>query len=86
MHIETFTHGDVMTTLMRDVFTTAERSLVAAGRSDSVVAARVQWQLATRSSFKEAVSAAAGREVRFVVSGFEVEGELATEVFVLAPA
>ena len=85
MQIETFVHGEVMTTLMRDVFTTAERSMVAAGRGDSVVSTRMQWQFATREMFKEAVTAAAGREVLFVVSGFDVEEEMATEVFVLAP-
>lgn len=84
MHIETFVQGDVMTTVMRDVFTTAERSLIDGGRADSVL--NMLWQNATRDMFKEAVSVAAGRQVLSVVSGFELDQEMATEVFLLAPA
>lgn len=86
MHVETFINGDVLTTLMRDVFTPAERSMIAAGKSDSVLSTRMLWQQATSSSFKDAVSEATGRQVLSVISGFELDEELATEVFILAPA
>ena len=86
LHVETFVHGDVVTTLMRDVFTIAERSLIQAGRADSVLTTRMLWQRATSEMFKDAVSAAAGRQVLSTISGFELDQEMATEVFVLAPA
>ena len=86
MQIESFINGDVVTTLMRDVFTIAERSMIGAGMGDSVLNTRMRWQDATMASFKAEVSAATGREVLTVVSGFELNEEIATEVFVLAPA
>jgi uncharacterized protein YbcI len=86
VHVETFVNGDVLLTLMRDVFTTAERALIADGRHDNVLTTRMLWQAATTDAFKASVAEATGREVVSVVSGFELEEELATEVFVLAPA
>ncbi len=84
--VETFATGDVMTTVMRDVFTPAERSMIEAGRADSVLTTRMLWQQSTSEMFKQAVSEATGRQVLTVISGFELEQEMATEVFVLAPA
>lgn len=86
MHVETLVNGDVLLTLMRDVFTAAERAMIADGQHDSVLATRMLWQAATADMFKARVGEATGREVLSVVSGFELEEELATEVFVLAPA
>lgn len=85
MEIETFINGDVVTTLMRDVFTVAERSMIGAGMGDSVLSTRMRWQDATTATFKADVSAATGREVLTVISGFELDEEIATEVFLLAP-
>jgi hypothetical protein len=49
-------------------------------------ATRMLWQAATADMFKARVGEATGREVLSVVSDFELDEELATEVFVLAPA
>lgn len=86
VHAETFVNGDVVLTLMRDVFTVAERSLIADGREDSVLTTRMLWQHATEDMFKDAVGEATGRLVLTVVSGYELNDETATEVFVLEAA
>jgi uncharacterized protein YbcI len=84
-HTETRVHGDIATTVMRDVFTGAEQALIEAGRADSVLTTRMLWQRATEQAFKANISDAAGRAVVTVVSGFSVDDDVATEVFVLAP-
>ena len=85
LHAETRVHGDVATTVMREVFTRAERALIDAGRADSVLTNRMLWQRATEQDFKAKVTHACGRTVLTVVSGFAVDDDVATEVFVLAP-
>ncbi len=60
--------------------------MIEGGRADSVLTTRVLSHQSTSEMFKQAVSEAAGRQVLSVVSGFELDQELATEVFVLAPA
>ncbi len=85
LHARTQVHGDVATTVMRDVFTGAERALIGAGRADSVLTNRMLWQRATEEDFKTTVAAACGRAVVTVVSGFAIDDDVATEVFVLAP-
>lgn len=86
MQVDTFVQGDVAVTIMRDVLTVAEQTMVASGRRDSVLNTRMLWQQATDHMFKAAVSEAAGRRVLTVISGFEVEQEMASEVFLFAPA
>lgn len=83
--VETFVHGDVVVTLMRGVFTVAERTMIASGKHDSVLTTRMLWQQATDDMFKAAIGEATGRRVTSVISGFQVDEEMATEVFVLAP-
>ena len=85
LHAQTRVHGDLATTVMRDVFTGAERALIDAGRADSVLTNRMLWQRATEHAFKARIAEAAGRAVVTVVSGFSVDDDVATEVFVLAP-
>ena len=85
LHVATHLNGDVATTIMRDVFTGAERALIAAGRADTVLTTRMLWQRATEEAFKRNVSDAGGRDVLTVVSGFSIDDDVATEVFVLAP-
>ncbi len=85
MHAGTRVHGDLATTVLRYVFTGAERALIAAGRADSVLTTRMLWQRATEEAFKTTVSDACGRPVLTVVSGFSIDDDVATEVFVLGP-
>ncbi|MEP6955030.1 MAG: hypothetical protein ABI950_13305, partial [Solirubrobacteraceae bacterium] len=63
----------------------AERALIGGGRADGVLTTRVLWQRATEQDFKTKVSEACGRTVLTVVSGFAIDDDVATEVFVLAP-
>ena len=79
-------NGDVLTTVMHDVLTPAEHAMIDAGKADSVLTTRMLWQRTTAEMFKQGVSEAAGRKVLSVVSGFELDQELATEVFLLEPA
>lgn len=85
LRTDTFLHGDVITTLLRDVFTPVEKALIDDGRSDSVLSNRIQWQSATDALFRSAVAQATGRDVLAAISGFDAAHDLATEVFVLAP-
>ena len=85
LHIDTYVNGDVMTTLMSDVLNAGERVMIADGRQVSVLTTRMLWQRATEAMFKEAVGAATGREVLAVISGLELNKEMGSEVFVLAP-
>lgn len=85
LHVETFVvDGDVALTLMRDVLTVAERALIAEGRQDSVLTTRMLWQRATEDMFRQEISQVSGRRVLNVISGFELDHDLASEVFVFA--
>ena len=86
VQVETYVSGDVLTTVMHDVLTPAEHSMIDAGKADSVLTTRMLWQRTTSDMFKQSVSEATGRQVLSVVSGFELDQELATEVFLLEPA
>lgn len=86
VHVSTHLTGDVLLTLMHDVFNPAERAMIADGQQDSVLTTRMLWQQATEQLFREAVGAASGRRVLTVISGFELDKEMASEVFILAPA
>ena len=55
-----------------------------AGKAESVMVTRMAWQNATDAMFKEVVEVATGRSVLSAISGFEVDQELATEVFIFA--
>lgn len=85
LDVTTHMHGDMATTLLRDILTPAEQAMVAKGKGDSVAAMRVAWQRATDHMFKESIGAATGREVLTAISGFEVDQAVATEVFLFAP-
>lgn len=84
--VESFMHGDLVVTLMRDVLTDVERMMIEAGDQESVLVTRMLWQRATDGMFKAAVAGVTGREVLVVISGFELDRAMATEVFVLTPA
>lgn len=86
MHVETLLIGDVALALMRDVLTVAERTLLAQGSQDVVLTTRMLWQRATEDMFRQEISQATGRLVLNVISGFDLDHDLASEVFVFAPA
>ena len=85
MQVSTRVDTDTATTVMREVFTGAEHALITAGRADSVLTTRMLWQRATEADFKARIGEAAGRAVLTVVSGFAIDDDVATEVFLLAP-
>ncbi|MGH2833292.1 MAG: Na-translocating system protein MpsC family protein [Solirubrobacteraceae bacterium] len=86
LQTSTFIHGDVMVTLLADVFTPAEKALADAGKSDSVLTTRVLWQHSTDNLFRSKVSDITGRGVLSAISGFDLQNDMASEVFVLEPA
>jgi len=86
LQARTFIHGDVVVTLLEDVFTPAEKALVKAGKPDSVLTIRMHWQHSTDELFRITVSQILDRVVLAAISGFDLEHDMASEVFVLAPA
>jgi uncharacterized protein YbcI len=85
LQAKTFIHHDVVVTLLTDVFTPAEKALAEAGRRDSVLTTRMLWQDSTEGLFRSRVSHITGRDVLTAISGFDLEHDMASEVFVLAP-
>jgi uncharacterized protein YbcI len=83
---KTFIREDVVVTLLSDVFTPAEKALVDAGKRDSVLTMRMLWQHSTHELFRATVSDITGRQVLTAISGFDLEHDMASEVFVLMPA
>lgn len=85
MQVRTFIHDDVVVTLLGEVFTPAEKALAGAGKRDSVLTTRVLWQHSTDDLFRASVSHVIGRVVLTAISGFDLEHDVASEVFLLAP-
>jgi uncharacterized protein YbcI len=85
LRAETVIYGDLVVTLLREVYTLAEKAMIEAGKQDSVRTTRMLWQHSTNLLFKAGVARVTGREVLVGISGFELEHNMASEVFVLAP-
>lgn len=85
MRAETFIYDDLVVTLLREVYTQAERAMIEAGKQDSVRTTRMLWQHSTNLLFKAGVARVIGREVLVGISGFELEHNMASEIFLLAP-
>ena len=85
LYSETSIRGSVVVTVLRDVLTNAEKALYTRGRGDSVLTTRMLWQHATDQRFRDGVGRAVGREVVVAISGFELEHDMASETFILAP-
>ncbi len=85
LYSETSIRGGVVVTVLRDVLTNAEKALYAGGRGDTVLTTRMLWQHATDQRFRDVVGRAVGREVVVAISGFELEHDMASETFILAP-
>jgi len=85
LQAETVICDDLVVTLLREVSTPAERAMIEAGKQDSVLTTRILWQHSTDLLFRAGVAHVTGREVLVSISGFEIEHDMASEVFVLAP-
>lgn len=85
LQAETVICGDLVVTLLREVSTPAERAMVKAGKQDSVRTTRMLWQHSTDLLLKAGVTRVTGREVLVAISGYELEHDMASEVFMLAP-
>lgn len=85
LYSETSIRADVVVTVLREVLTSAEKALYASGRGDSVLTTRMLWQHATDQRFRDGVGRVVGREVVVAISGFELEHDMASETFILAP-
>jgi uncharacterized protein YbcI len=85
LQAKTFIHDDMVVTVLNDVFTPAEKALAQAGKPDSVLTLRMHWQHSTDELFRASVSQITDRVVLAAISGFNLEHDIASEVFVLAP-
>jgi uncharacterized protein YbcI len=72
-------------TLLEDFLTPAERTLTAAGHGAEVQRMRLKLQDALRLELMPMVERVTGRRVTAVLSQTQVEPELASELFLLAP-
>jgi uncharacterized protein YbcI len=81
-----FAGPDVLVCILRETFTPAERNLVAMGEQQRLRDARVFFQHASETRFRETVEEILNRKVTGFVSGVDVEADLAAEIFMLAPA
>lgn len=77
---------DVITVLLDEPFTKAERGLIREGHEEQVLAMRRAFQVTMAPTFIEGVAAITGREVLAFLSDSHIDPDIATEVFVLAPA
>jgi uncharacterized protein YbcI len=81
-----FAGPDVLVCILGETFTPAERNLVTMGEQQRLRDARVFFQHASETQFRETVEGILGRKVTAFVSGVDVHADLAAEVFVLEPA
>jgi uncharacterized protein YbcI len=84
LRADTFIHGDLVVTLLHSVYTLGEKATIAAGKQDSVRATRMLWRHSINPLFRASVARVTGREVLVDISGFALEHDMASEVFVLA--
>ena len=80
-----FAGPDVLVCILGDTFTPAERNLVAMGEQQRLRDARVFFQHAAETQFRESVEEIVGRKVVGFVSGVDVSEDIAAEIFVLEP-
>lgn len=85
LYSETSIRAGVIVTVLREVLTSAEKALYVSGRGDSVLTTRMLWQHATDRRFRDGVGRVVGREVVVAISGFDLEHDMASETFILAP-
>lgn len=78
----TFHTGNLLVTLMRDVLTRAEKSLVSR-HPDALEHMRHLFHEAMEPDFRAAVERLTGRKVVALVSGRDIEADLAAELFIL---
>jgi len=79
----TFHYRNVLVTLMHDVLTHAERALSRSENIDAVHQVRGLFQRAMEAEFREAVERLTGRRVVALISGNQLEPDIAAELFVL---
>jgi uncharacterized protein YbcI len=82
----TIAENDILTTVLEDILTTVERTLLERGRKELVVEMRTAFQAAMAADFIAEVERVTGRPVVAFSSGVDVDREVATETFVLAPS
>lgn len=79
-----FAGRDSVLVVLDGTMTPAERRLTDLGEGERVSGARAALQRAVQDDVVGSVAAAAGRPVQHVVTGLDVEHDVATELFVLA--
>jgi len=77
---------DVVVCLLEDTLTKPERHLRAAGRDERLLDLRVVLRETMQEALVTGMESLAGREVISLVSGRQLEPDIASEVFVLGPS
>jgi uncharacterized protein YbcI len=78
--------GDLVVALLEGGYTQAELTLGASAQEDVVVAGRAGLQAAMRDAMIGAIERTIGRSVLSFMSANDLDNNLQSEVFVLAPA
>jgi uncharacterized protein YbcI len=76
---------DTLIATLEDSLTPAERNLAALGEHHRLRDARVFFQYATESQFREVVERLTERKVRAFVSGIDTQRDVSSEIFYLEP-
>jgi uncharacterized protein YbcI len=80
-----FAGPDVILCTLHDSFTPAERNLREMGEHQRLRDTRLYFQYATETQFRDTVEQITGRKVVAFVSGLDVEHDISSELFYLAP-
>jgi uncharacterized protein YbcI len=81
-----FAGPDAILCTLEDSLTPAERNLAAMGEHQRLRDVRLFFQHATEDHFRQTIEGITGRKVVAFVSGMDVRGDVASEVFYLEPA
>jgi uncharacterized protein YbcI len=76
---------DTLLCTLENSMTPAEKSMVALGEKQRLRDTRMLFQHATENRFRAVAERLSGRTVRGFVSGIDVESDISSEIFYLAP-
>jgi uncharacterized protein YbcI len=76
-------HDNIVVVVLQDTLTRGELSLAADGRHEAVRRIRREFNAVMRAELVEAVEGLTGCRVEALISGSNIEPDLATELFVL---
>jgi uncharacterized protein YbcI len=80
-----FAGADVLVVMLEDTMTVQERTLAALGEQERLRAQRLFLTTAAEDQFRTIVEDALGRRTIARVSGFDIDRDVAAEIFTLEP-